>query len=369
MRIAIAGGGTGGHLYPGIAVAEELVKENARADIYFVGTRTGIEAELIPNADFKIYFVASGRFKGQSLSGKIKASLLIVVGLFQSLAILKRDIPFAVLGMGGYGSLPFVLAATFRQIPVLIHEQNIVPGLANRVLARRVKSIAVSFSQTKQYLPGRQVIHTGNPVRKGIVLRARRDARKRLGLVDNKNYFLVLGGSQGAHNLNLLVKEAIGQMLDRLQSWGIIHISGSLDYQMMKKFYQSVNLRALVFPFINNIEDAYAAVDFVIARSGATTLAEITVRGLPSVLVPFPDATGKHQELNAQWLSEQRAAVVVKEGSNAVKELTKAFARQISDQDWRRSMAQSSAGLGNPDATRNVINCLKDICNSRWFRN
>ena len=358
LRIAIAGGGTGGHLYPGIAVAREAVR--AGGSVIFIGTRDGIETRVLPREGFELKTIRAGRFKGMGMVDKIKALILIPAGIAASMRVLREFGPKVVLGVGGYASLSAALAAKLTGVPVVVQEQNAYPGLTNRVLGRLADKVALGFAEASGFFPAGRSVHTGNPVRAELKDAGRAGSIKAFGLKEDRTTVLVFGGSGGSHSINRAVTEALGLMGELADKIQFIHQTGEKDLARVEDAYGKSGFTAAVLPFIYDMAAAYACADLVVCRSGALTIAELTVLGKPSVLVPYPYAANNHQEANARVLEAAGAARVALD-----RELTGVrMAAEISglalDRNTLSGMAGRCFSLGRPDAAARVL----DICRS-----
>src|ERR687897_1519732 len=302
MRVILAGGGTGGHLFPGLAVAREFQRRDAMTEILFVGTNKGIEARVLPREGFRLETIAVKGLKGRGVRGLLDALYGIPAGLLQSLGIVKRFRPDCVLGLGGYASGPLLLAAKLRGIRCAIMEQNLQPGFTNKMLARLVDKIFTSYRETASYLPSQKVLETGNPVRWQTLP----DLHK-----GEKFTLLAFGGSAGARHINTAVVDALRQMTDLAPQLRIVHQTGEADFAAMSKAHQALPFESEVLPFIEKMDDAYARADLVLCRAGATTVAELTAFGKAAILVPYPYAIYDHQRWNAQALADKGAAEMI----------------------------------------------------------
>ncbi|HSC33956.1 MAG TPA: undecaprenyldiphospho-muramoylpentapeptide beta-N-acetylglucosaminyltransferase [Thermodesulfobacteriota bacterium] len=346
MKVIIAGGGTGGHIFPAISVAEEILKRSGTNEVLFAGTKKGLENELLTKRGFRVEHISAQGIKGKGVKKSIAALLSACKGVSDSMAMIKRFRPDVVLGVGGYVSGPMVLAASLRGVPTAICEQNSYPGLTNRILGRFVKKVFATFGESVGFFPRGKVVITGNPVRSDI-----------LNAVNPKDgsdsmTILVFGGSQGAHKLNESVPEAISR-LGRADI-RVIHQTGDRDYETVKDAYAVRGIDARVLRFIDDMARAYGEADFVIGRSGAGTVAEITALGKPSLLVPYPFAANNHQLENARVLERSGAAVIVEDG-NARPENLHAALTKLLRKDKLTTMASNARSLGKPDAAARIV--------------
>jgi len=311
MKVVIAGGGTGGHLYPGIAVAREVLQEPGN-EVLFVGTEQGIEAKVLPREGLPVRFIAVGKLKGMKLSTIAKTMVTLPQSLLQSFRLLREARPDVVLGVGGYSSGPVALAAWGMRLPLVIVEPNSYAGLANRKLARLADKIILCFPGTgaRHFFPSKKTVSLGPLVRKGIDEGDRDKALADFGLYAGRFTVFVMGGSGGAHAVNMAMKEAAGYLKD-LKQLQILHQTGEKDVHDVAAGYRDAGVKAVVLPYIHDMAGAYAAADLVVSRSGATTVAELAVCGKRAVLIPFPFAADNHQEFNARTLAGQGNAEVI----------------------------------------------------------
>lgn len=311
MKVIIAGGGTGGHVYPGIAIAREVLKERGN-EVLFVGTAQGIEAKVLPREGLPVRFIAVGKLKGMNLMSIFKTVLALPRGVYQSLRILREVRPDLVVGVGGYSSGPVGAAAVIAGTPLVIVEPNSYAGLANRQLGRFADRVALCFPGTaaRNFFPPRKTVNTGPLVREGIEHGDRGRALAELNLEPGRFTLFIMGGSGGAHAINMAMKEA-AQDLSRIAGLQILHQTGEKDVAAVAEGYRGAGVKAAVVPYIHDMAGAYAAADLVVSRSGATTVAELAVCGNHAVLIPFPFAADNHQEYNARTLAARGNAEVI----------------------------------------------------------
>lgn len=311
MNVLIAGGGTGGHLYPGIAIARKLLEEDG-TEVLFVGTERGIEARVLPREGLPVRFIRVGRLKGMKAGAIIKTVLTLPAGVIQSLRLLGRARPDVVIGIGGYASGPVALAAWLRRIPLVIVEPNSYAGMANRMLGRLADKIILSFPATDRqgFFPRAKTVRVGPLVREGISDGDRSAARTQFGLEEGSYTVFVTGGSGGAHAVNMAMKDAASLLADQ-PGLQVLHQTGEQDRESVRAGYAAAGLRAVVMPYIHDMTAAYAAADLVVSRSGATTVAELAANGKRAVLIPYPFAADNHQEYNARALAELGNADVI----------------------------------------------------------
>jgi UDP-N-acetylglucosamine--N-acetylmuramyl-(pentapeptide) pyrophosphoryl-undecaprenol N-acetylglucosamine transferase len=311
MRVVIAGGGTGGHLYPGIAIARELLTEKGN-EALFVGTEQGIEARVLPKEGLSVRFISAGKLKGMKLSSIIKTVVALPLGLLQSLRLLREVRPDLVLGVGGYASAPLGVAALGLRIPLLIVEPNSYAGLVNRKLGRLAVRVILCFPGTgaQKFFSPEKTTMLGPLVRKGIDQGDRTRALTEFGLESGKFTVFIMGGSGGAHAINMAMVQAAPYLKD-MCDLQILHQTGARDVEEVAAGYRNAGLTATVRSYIDTMAEAYAAADLVISRSGATSVAELAVCGKRAVLIPFPFAADNHQEYNARTLADRGNADVI----------------------------------------------------------
>jgi len=370
MRILVVAGGTGGHIYPAATLADYLKKQNNAHLILWVGGKGELEEKIIPWGKVEFKKISAQPFP-RSLSLKwINFILKIVFSLLQSLRYILTFKPDVVVGMGSFHSYPVTLAAFLCGIPVVLCEQNIYLSLTNRMLLPLASEIALSFSSSRNYLPfwgKKKAVVTGNPVREEIITTSKEEGIKKLDLEEGKFTLLFLGGSQGAHFLNKVAIETLhlleeGKIKNEVQ---FILITGEKDYPWVRDRIREIKLRGKVFPFLSQIHYAYAASDLVISRSGATTLAEITARGLPCILVPYPFATNEHQKKNALALEKEGGAKVITQERLHPLLLKRSIEEIIQNPELQNKMREASHRWGRPLATQSVANLILQFATNK----
>jgi len=363
MRVIIAGGGTGGHLFPGIALAEELINKaiSSKDEIVFVGTEYGIEARIIPKEPYQLKFIRAQGFVGKSLLSKIKAIIYLSLGFFDSLRILKHINPQVVVGIGGYASLPTIISARFKGLPTIILEQNSRPGLANKILGNLVDAIAITYQDSVSYFPEHKTYLTGNPIRKTIIKRDRHSAHSVFSLAHDKFTVFIFGGSAGASSINRATSEALNYIQDLRQNIQFIHQTGNKDFNALKESYRRLDFKAHVAPFIYEMSEAYSAADLVICRAGATTLAELTAIGRAAILIPYPYAAGDHQDSNARKLADMGAAKIIQDKELNGELLAKTLRELYINTYLRLEMQKMSLALGKIDAGDKIVNIMLSL--------
>jgi UDP-N-acetylglucosamine--N-acetylmuramyl-(pentapeptide) pyrophosphoryl-undecaprenol N-acetylglucosamine transferase len=355
VKIIIAGGGTGGHLFPGIALAEEFIRRDSSAEVIFVGTEHGIEARIIPREGYQIRFLRAEGIVGKPLMHKVMGVIRMAFSFVDARNILAAVGPDIVIGVGGYASGALVLMANLRSLPTLIHEQNSVPGATNRILGRIVDRVCVTYQESMSVFPLAKTFLTGNPVRLKI-MKGDRDAGCRLFCLDRDAFTVfIFGGSAGAKSINRTMVDALnhlGGLKDRIQ---FLHQTGDADLENIRDAYRKAGVRGTVAPFIYQMAEAYAVADVVISRAGATTLAELTALGKPAVLVPYPHAAGRHQEFNAMKMKEMGAAQVVLDHEMSGEVLAGHIREMFEGAPVLKEMQRASRGLGRPDACSRIV--------------
>jgi len=345
MRAILAGGGTGGHVIPALAIAQELRKQYG-AEVLFIGTARGIENRLVPAAGFPLRLVQVGALNKVSLKTRLKTLFDLPRAVWDSRRILAEFRPDIVIGVGGYASGPAMLAAILKRIPTLAFEPNVVPGFANRIVARMVSGAAVHFDETAQYFPRAEV--TGVPVREAFFAIAGK------ATANDRPTLLVFGGSQGANAINRAMIQCLPALVRQVPNINIIHQTGERDYNDAQTAYQQAGSSAEVYPFITDMPAFFARADLVLCRSGASTVAEITAAGKPAVFVPFPRAADDHQRFNAQALERAGAAVVVEETKLERVWLADTIAALLGDPGRLQRMSEAARKLAHPNAARDI---------------
>ena len=353
-HVVIAGGGTGGHLYPGIAVAHALRARDPRTVVTFVGTARGIEARVVPEEGFPLDVIRSAGLKGKSAGAVARGVGLLPLSGLDAWQVLSRRRPDLVIGVGGYSSGPVVALAAARGIPTLLLEQNATPGLTNRWLARLVDAAGVTYESSLRFFHGHGFV-SGNPVREAFLSIAPKPT-----VPGGDRQVLVFGGSQGAHAINQAMVAAAAHVRDIPGSCSIVHQTGTRDLETVTAGYGAAGVPADVRAFIDDMPQQMAAADLVVCRAGATTLAELTAAGRVGILVPFPHATDDHQRANARTLEAAGAAVMIDERDLSGDRLATEIRALLTDDDRRQAMATRARGLARPDAA-DVIAARADL--------
>ncbi len=346
-HVVIAGGGTGGHLYPGIAVAHALQKRDDRTVVTFVGTARGIEARIVPQEGFELDVIRSAGLKGKSAGSVARGVGLLPLSALDAWQVLSRRRPDLVIGVGGYSSGPVVALAAARGVPTLLLEQNATPGFTNRWLARLVDAAAVTYESSLRYFHGHGFV-SGNPVREAFLA-----IPPRPGTAGERR-ILVFGGSQGAHAINQAMVAAAAHVRDIPGTCSIVHQTGERDLEAVKAGYAAAGIDADVRAFISDMPQRMADADVVVCRAGATTLAELTAAGRVAILIPFPAATDDHQRANARAIEAAGAAIMLDQSDLTGDRLAAELRGLLGDDARRQAMAMRARGLARPDAA-NVI--------------
>ncbi|HTM20408.1 MAG TPA: undecaprenyldiphospho-muramoylpentapeptide beta-N-acetylglucosaminyltransferase [Kofleriaceae bacterium] len=358
MRLLIAGGGTGGHLFPGVAIAEELRARLPDAEVLFVGTRRGIEARVLPGLGWPVEYIDMSGVKTVGVLGALRGLYRVPRAIWQSRRIIKRFKPDAVVGVGGYASFPAVVAAWLRRVPTAILEQNSIPGLSNKVLGKLVRKVFLAFEHTRTYFRARKIEMTGNPIRRAI-------AQALAGAAGGERApgpfrLFVFGGSQGASAVNALVVDAMIELKRRGLAVDLVHQTGEADLEKTTAGYRDAGIAADVRAFIQAMAEEYRKADLVVARSGATTVAELTAIGRPAILIPYPFAADNHQEINAAELVAAGGARMYRQAELTGGALADAIAELAADPAARERMGNVMRGLGRPQAAATITDwCLQ----------
>jgi len=355
MTLLIAGGGTGGHLYPGIAVARELLRRMPDARVSFAGTARGLEARVVPLEGFELDLIRSAGLKGKSWAARARGAALVPVGFAEAWRVIARRRPDVVMGVGGFSSGPVVMAAALRRVPTLVLEQNAIPGMTNRLLAPWVRAAAVTYEQTLSFF-GKRGFVSGNPVREAFF----RDSK--LQIRDSKACrLLVIGGSQGAHAINVAMTAAAPRLFQRTPAVSLVHQTGPRDLAQVRQEYERAGITARTEAFFDAMAEEMAGADLVISRAGATTLAELAAAGRPALLVPFPAATDDHQRRNAEVLVGAGAAAMMEEKNLTADGLANTAAELLADAAKRDRMAGAMRTFARPDAASRIVDRLIEL--------
>jgi UDP-N-acetylglucosamine--N-acetylmuramyl-(pentapeptide) pyrophosphoryl-undecaprenol N-acetylglucosamine transferase len=365
MKIVISGGGTGGHIYPALALIREIQKETKDAEFLYIGTTNGLESKLVPRENIPFKSIHITGFKRKLSFENVKTVYRFFKGVSDSKKILKEFKADVVIGTGGYVCGPVVYAAAKLKIPTIVHEQNSVPGLTNKFLSRYVNKIAICFEEAKDYFPGNKVIFTGNPRATEVIGQDGIRGRLSVGLSTTMPSVLIFGGSRGARPINEAVVKSLSDFSKK--PYQILYITGDVHYEAVKKEVELVGSpeNVIIKPFVHNMPEVLAGIDLVVSRAGATTLAELTSLGIPSILVPSPYVTNNHQEKNARSLSDHGAADLLLEKDLNSKNLIKQIDSILLDKDKLNAMKTKAKKMGVPDSANRLFNVIKQLINEK----
>lgn len=362
MKVLIAGGGTGGHINPGLAIAKYIKQKDAEADITFIGTKKGLETKLVPREGFPLETITVRGFKRKLSLDTLVAIKELIQSFFQASKLLKRIKPDVVIGTGGYVCGPVLYMAAKKGIPTLIHESNAFPGVTNRLLERYVNYVAISFKDAEKYFKNKKkLVLTGNPVREEL-LNSDRGKVTDLGIVDGKPLIVAMGGSRGAKKIN----ETIADMLNNYfkGEFNLIFATGEAQFDEISKTViidKKYDNMVKVVPYIFNVDQVYTASDLMICRAGAITISELQVMGIPSILIPSPYVTANHQEHNARSLEREGGAVVILESELNADLLYKQICSLISNKDVLKKMAKNASKNSVTDSVEKIYHLIKEI--------
>jgi UDP-N-acetylglucosamine--N-acetylmuramyl-(pentapeptide) pyrophosphoryl-undecaprenol N-acetylglucosamine transferase len=369
MRVLIAGGGTGGHLFPGLAIADEFKRRDEKTEVIFVGTEHGIEARVVPREGYPIKFLRAEGLVGVSVMKKIRAITKLFSAITDSHRIIKTLSPEIVIGVGGYASGATMLTACFKSIPTMILEQNSVPGLTNKILGRFVRGVCITYQESISFFPKVKTYLTGNPVRKQVLKGSIESAYKLFSLEKSLFTVFIFGGSAGARSINMAMIEALNYLHDLRGKVQFLHQTGTKDYEHVREAYRKTGFKGTITPFIYQMGEAYAVADIVVSRAGATTLAELTALGKPALLIPYPYAAGQHQELNARKLLEMGAAKMILNRELKGESLAESIRELFKNEAMRREMQRISRSVGRPDACAKVVDIALSYIKSAAVNN
>jgi UDP-N-acetylglucosamine--N-acetylmuramyl-(pentapeptide) pyrophosphoryl-undecaprenol N-acetylglucosamine transferase len=354
MRVIIAAGGTGGHIFPGVAVAHEFKRRDSSTEILFVGTARGLETKIVPREGYALELIKVGALKGVSVFERIKSLARLPMSFVAARGILKRFKPDVVIGVGGYSSGPTLLMAALSRIPTMVVEPNAMPGFTNRVLARFVDAAALSFEEAKKYFGTRGVV-TGNPVRHNFARLAKKTRSQTLNV-------LIFGGSQGAHAINIAIVSSLPLLATMKEHLAITHQTGEADFEMVKRGYADAGFdSAEVRPFIHDMSDRFGLADILICRSGATTAAEVSAAGKAAIFIPSPFATDDHQRKNAEAFERAGAGRMILQKELTPSQLADELKKLIEHPEEIDRMEEASRRMGRVDSTERVVDLAISI--------
>ena len=367
MKVIISGGGTGGHIYPALSIAETLSGRDKKTQVLYIGTSTGLESRLVPQLGYRFETVRVKGFRRKLSAETLGTFIELIKGMKDAAGILKDYKPDMVVGTGGYVAGPVLMAAYLKGVPTLIHEQNVLPGLTNRILGRFSSCVAVSFDQAVKYFKNRdKVVVTGNPIRTEMLSINKDEARKKLGLDKSIPIAVSFGGSRGSDKLNAAMAEVIKNLAGE-GGFGLLHATGEERYDGFLADLKSQNVELencssiRVMPYLHRIHEALAAADLVVTSAGAITIAEITAMGLPAVLIPKSHAVDNHQEYNARALEKEGAAVVLLEKDLDGRRLYEEISRLIKDRNKLKTMGRASKNMARTDAADRICDIIVEM--------
>lgn len=365
MKVLVSGGGTAGHINPGIAIAKYIKSKNPNCEILFIGTQKGLETKLVPRENFELKLIKVRGFKRKLSTDTLVAVKELFQGLHEARSIIKEFKPDIVIGTGGYVCGPVVFNAARMKIPTLIHEQNAFPGVTNKLLSRFVDKVAISFEESEKFFKnGKKVVFTGNPIRSELLNTDRKAAREKLGIEKDKPFVVIFGGSRGAEPINKTVSELISLHKDERKFY-LLFATGEAQYDKIMKRLGNLNSKYIkVVPYIYNMAEVMAASDLVVSRAGAITLSELTALGVPSILIPSPYVTANHQEYNARALEKQGAGIVILEKNLNHNILYEQISDLLKDRDKLGEMAANSKKMGITNASEKIYDIIEELLNT-----
>ncbi|MCJ8006180.1 undecaprenyldiphospho-muramoylpentapeptide beta-N-acetylglucosaminyltransferase [Lederbergia wuyishanensis] len=363
MKIVVSGGGTGGHIYPALALIKTIQKQDPSVEFLYIGTEKGLEAKIIERENIAFKAINITGFKRSISFENAKTVFRFIKGVYDSKKIIKQFKPDVVIGTGGYVCGPVVYAAAKRKIPTVIHEQNSVAGLTNRFLSRYVDRVAICFEEVRPFFPPEKVIMTGNPRASEVLESKTTGILQSFGLKENVKTALIVGGSRGARPINEAVIKSLSQLSNK--SYQIIYVTGEVHYKEVSKEaeFLGINHNVAIVPFIHNMEEVLSSIDVVVGRAGATSLAELTSLGIPSILIPSPYVTDNHQVKNASALVNKGAAVMLEESELSSQRLIAALDSILLDDARRIAMGEAAKKLGIRDAADKLFALLLELVN------
>lgn len=353
MKVILSGGGTGGHIYPALTIADQLKKINPDIEIIFIGTKQGLEKDIVPRYGYPIKFIEVAGFRRSLSLDTFRSGIKLIKGLFEACRLIDSIKPDLVIGTGGYVCGPVVFLAALKGIPACIQEQNAMPGVTNKILSHFVKKVFLGYKEAAKYFCKKaEMVYTGNPIRSEILAGDKVAAVQELGLDPEKKTILVSGGSRGARSINNAMLEA-ELLLSERHDVQVLHVTGDANYdQYMKNVAGKggVGNNIIIKPYLHNMPVALAAADLAVFRAGAIGLAELMAKGIPSILVPYPYATANHQEFNARAIEEEGAAKVILDKDLTGEKLLEAIEHLLIHDEQLKQMQQAAKNLGQPQA-------------------
>jgi UDP-N-acetylglucosamine--N-acetylmuramyl-(pentapeptide) pyrophosphoryl-undecaprenol N-acetylglucosamine transferase len=360
LHIVIAGGGTGGHLFPGLAIAQEFMASNKGNSVVFISTGNPLERSVLGRTNFRLESITAEGIKGRGIWNQVRSALKIPRGIIEAMRLLKTYKPDLTVGLGSYSAGPVVLGAWLLRTKIVLHEQNILPGVTNRILAPFADRIYVSFDDTRARFAPQKIRLTGNPVRRELLNNHDAEAAD---FALEKFCVLIIGGSQGAHRINTTLIEALGH-LSHKDGLCFIHQTGPADEQMVAEAYRHQDVTARVQAFFRHMGPLYKQADLIICRAGATTVAEVTAMGKAVIFIPFPFAADDHQTLNAATLADNGAAELIHEKDMTASALAHKIEYYAAHPQALKAMAAKAGRLGHPDAAQHIVDDCYELLKS-----
>lgn len=358
MKVIIAGGGTGGHLFPAVAVAEELLRQRPQTEVLFVGSTAGMEAAWLPTSGYKYQLLDVHGLLGHGLSHRLQGAARFLGAIRRARALLRSFRPAVVVSVGGYASAPIAVAAISGGVPLVMLEQNAIPGLVNRLFGRFARSVCLGFSDAARFFSRAKVRVTGNPIRREAQTEGQRP-------VDNTFQILVLGGSSGAHRLNLGVLNAFNIFGKDVINLSIVHQTGGPDVEAVRAGYSELEMRAKVVQFIDEVGPALRAADLIVARAGGMTVAEVALAGKPAVFVPYPFHRDHQQELNARVIEREGGALIVRDDGDLGANLARLMRELVADRARLAEMGARAAKAARPHAAEEIAQVCFELSEAR----
>lgn len=370
MKIIVSGGGTGGHIYPALTLIRTLEKKVSKLEVLYVGTHAGLEADIIPKEGIPFQTVDLQGFKRSLSPENILRAARAIKGVGSAMKIVKKFKPDVVIGTGGYVCGPVLMAAGLLGIPALIQEQNVIPGITNKILSKFVNTVATGYQEANAAFPAKKVVFTGNPIRSEVLMERTAEAYADFELMPHKKTVLISGGSRGARTINRAMVDVLKHYAGR-EDIQLLHATGKGEYaDIMQRIQaagidlaQSANLK--VKPYLYNMPKAMSIADLAVFRAGATGLAELTAKGIPAILVPYPYAAENHQEFNARAVEKAGAAKVILNKDVTAAALIEMIDALLADDKKLKAMAKASKALGRPQAAEHIAELIIELARSR----
>ncbi|MFV9509986.1 undecaprenyldiphospho-muramoylpentapeptide beta-N-acetylglucosaminyltransferase [Tepidibacillus sp. LV47] len=370
MKVVLSGGGTGGHIYPALAIAKEIKKQIPNAEFLYIGSKKGLEKGIVGKTGIPFVDIEITGFKRKLSFENVKTIVKFLKGIKTAKKYLREFQPDVVIGTGGYVCGPVLYAASKEKIPTIIHEQNVIPGLTNQFLSRYVDVVAISFEGAREHFShAKRIELTGNPRATEVVNANPMNGFQSLGISPNKKIILFVGGSRGANAINECFLEIL-PLLGQYQNYHFVYVTGEVHYEHIRREIKNreIDLKdysnVSIFPYLYNMPEILAATSLIVSRAGASTLAEITALGVPAILIPSPYVTNNHQEKNAKWLEEQGAAKMIREKELNGQILMQTILEMMDEQN-RTKVVHASKLIGQPDAARRIVLIMKSLIQTK----